>query len=190
MMIERRTFLRGGLLGLALASNRGLLGGLSVEGAQYDASGPLYPYDLLKWLYIGWENDHPKSWTFMGGGVSPGLRDTIQFAVSLNRRTHYPDEFALYRKKKIKWYLKEGFLPVPVSEWDAGPVHVTIQHFADRILNDTATAVYSRVELRSSSAKETPGDLEIGAAKELPLSLASEPTRTEKGRMTYSLVIR
>jgi hypothetical protein len=190
MMIERRTFLRGGLLGLALASNRGLLGGLSIDDAQYDASGPLYPYDLLKWLYIGWENDHPKSWTFMGGGISPGLRDTIQFAVSLNGRTYCPDELAPDRKQKVKWSLKEGFLPVPVSEWDAGPVHVTIQHFTDRILNNTATAVYSRVELRSSSETGIRGDLEIGAAKEPPLSLTSGPTRKEKSRMTYSLVIR
>src|ERR1035438_1523685 len=102
MMIERRTFLRGGLLGLALASNRGLLGGLSVEGAQYDASGPLYPYDLLKWLYIGWENDHPKSWTFMGGGVSPGLGDLIQYTVTVDGATSAPDEFALDRKSRIK----------------------------------------------------------------------------------------
>jgi hypothetical protein len=34
-------------------------------------SEPLYQYDKTKWLYIGCENDHPKSWTFMGGGLAP-----------------------------------------------------------------------------------------------------------------------
>ena len=43
--------------------------------SMHDKTGigkPLYDYDPLKWLYIGWENDHPKSWTFMGGGLAPG----------------------------------------------------------------------------------------------------------------------
>src|ERR1017187_9969229 len=87
MTIERRAFLRGGLSSLALISNRNLLYGLSDNGEQFYTPGPLYSFDFLKWLYIGWENDHPKSWTFMGGAIAPGLRDTIQFAVSVEGRT-------------------------------------------------------------------------------------------------------
>jgi hypothetical protein len=46
---------------------------LGLEAAPGPAAGPtavvseaLYRYDKTKWLYIGCENDHPKSWTFMG----------------------------------------------------------------------------------------------------------------------------
>jgi hypothetical protein len=190
MTIERRAFLRGGLSSLALISNRNLLDGLSDNGEQFYAPGPLYSFDFLKWLYIGWENDHPKSWTFMGGAVAPGLRDTIQFAVSVEGRTYYPDELSPSRKQNIKWYLREGFLPVPVSEWDAGPVHVTIQHLADRVLQDTVTALYSRVELYSSSPVEIRVGLAIGGAKELPLPLTGEPTHAKKFRMSYESVIQ
>ena len=55
------------------------------------------------------------------------------------------------RLEKIKWYLREGYFPCPVSEWDAGPVKVEIQHFANRILDDSLTAVYSRVRLTNTS---------------------------------------
>ena len=44
---------------------------------------PLYEYDPLKWLNIGWENDHPKSWTFMGGGLAPGQQSAIQYALTV-----------------------------------------------------------------------------------------------------------
>jgi hypothetical protein len=94
----------------------------------------LYDYDLLKWLYIGWENDHPKSWTFMGGGVAPGLGDIIQYTVTVDGTTYIPDEFALDRKSRIKWYLRDGYLPCPISQWMAGTLRVEIQHFANRVL--------------------------------------------------------
>ena len=54
--------------------------------ALHDKTGigkPLYDYDPLKWLYVGWENDHPKSWTFMGGGLAPGQQSTIQYALTI-----------------------------------------------------------------------------------------------------------
>jgi hypothetical protein len=187
MTIERRSLLQGGLFALAdlLLGNHGVHAS-DLGDAHYYSPGTLYPNDRLKWLYIGWENDHPKSWTFMGGAVSPGQRGTIQFAVSIGGKMHVPDELAPDRKQKIAWYLKGGFLPAPVSEWDAGPVHVTIQHFSDRILEDTATAVYSRVELRSSTTEEIELLLYVGAAEDFAVPLSGKPGQSAKDRMSYS----
>src|SRR5271168_4780413 len=110
MVIKRRRLLGAGMVGLAsLIAKRSSLRALSLEPAYFTA-GAFYRNDVSKWLYIGWENDHPKSWTFMGGAVSPGLRFTIQFAVTVNGTTYYPDELAPDRKQKIHWYLREGFL--------------------------------------------------------------------------------
>jgi hypothetical protein len=195
MVIKRRHLLGAGMVGLAsLIAKRSSLRALSLEPAYFTA-GAFYRNDFSKWLYIGWEIDHPKSWTFMGGAVSPGLRLTIQFAVTVNGTTYYPDELAPDRKQKIHWYLREGFLPVPVSEWTAGPVQVTILHFTDRVRNGTASAVYSRVELRTSSAVEMPVRLEIGATQEIgenhdcAVPLTGKPDHSGKGRMAYDIAL-
>lgn len=134
----------------------------------------LYEYDRLKWLYIGWENDHPKSWTFMGGGVAPGLRDTIQYTVTVDGKTYAPDEFALDRKALIKWHLRDGYLPCPISEWMAGTIHVEIQHFANRVLSDRLTAVYSRVLVTNTTASRKSVRLNVSSIPdvEIPLSEA------------------
>ena len=171
----RRYFMKTGLGTLAAVRLRSLLwnlrGGVSVGKAstsgradritdlQAEAAigNPLYDYDPLKWLYMGWENDHPKSWTFMGGGLAPGQQSVIQYTLTIGDKVYCPDELAPDRQEKIKWYLREGYLPCPVSEWDAGPVKVEIQHFANRILDDSLTAVYSRVRLTNTSAFPTKG---------------------------------
>lgn len=88
------------------------------NAAEIGIGSPLCDFDPLKWLYIGCEGDHPRSWTFMGGGLAPGqLTRTIQYAVSVGNRTYCPDEASPTRKLDIKWYLRDGYLPCPVT-WE------------------------------------------------------------------------
>jgi hypothetical protein len=47
------------------------------------AQAPYQP-DTLKWLHIGTMYDQPKSWTFMGGGVAPGLGAVILYTVEVD----------------------------------------------------------------------------------------------------------
>lgn len=187
MTIERRTVVQWGLLGLAgLFAKPSPVLGLTADGDPRVANaGAFYPNDHTKWTYFGWEFDHPKSWSFMGGAVSPGQRSTIQFAVSIQGRIYFPDELAADRRQKIKWYLKDGYVPAPVSEWDAGPVHVKIYHFADRVLGDQATAVYSRVELSSSSTTAIAVVLNVGAASDFAIPLSGHPQGMAGDRMFY-----
>jgi hypothetical protein len=137
---------------------------------------PLYEYDRLKWLYIGWENDHPKSWTFMGGGVAPGLGETIQYTVTTGGKTYAPDEFAPDRKSRIKWYLRDGYFPCPTSEWMAGTLSVKIQHFANRILSDRVTAVYSRVTVTNKSGISQDIRIDVNALPEIEIPLSGAIT--------------
>ena len=186
MTLERRRLLQGGLFVLAdLLLGKTAAAETNPSGALYASPGVFYPNDHLKWLYIGWENDHPKSWTFMGGAVSPGQRATIQYAVSIDGTMYVPDELAPDRKQKIQWYLREGFLPVPVSEWAAGPIDVTIQHFSDRILQDTATAVYTRVELRNRSQQNVDAILHVGANEEFAVPLSGHASSSAKDQPAY-----
>jgi len=152
--MRRRNFMKttlgtvagGGLIGLfrnsgvpAAQAPATAVGGGHIAGMQ-DQPGigkPLYDYDPLKWLFIGWERDHPKSWTFMGGGLAPGQQSVIQYTLTIGGQLYCPSELAPDRLAKIKWYLREGYLPCPVSEWDAGPVKVEIEHFANRILDES-----------------------------------------------------
>ena len=67
--------------------------------SEFEIGAPLYEYDPLKWLYIGWEGDHPKSWTFTGGGLALGQSPTpIQYALTIGNRTYCPDESSPTRK--------------------------------------------------------------------------------------------
>jgi hypothetical protein len=150
-------------------------------------SKPLYQHDEMKWLYIGWEGDHPKSWTFMGGGVAPGQQAAIQYTLTIGGQVYYPDELAPDRLKKIKWYLREGYLPCPVSEWDAGPVKVEIQHFANRILDDSLTAVYSRVRLKNTSDSHQKVRLNINADRTVEVPLSADPTGSAPGSMFFHI---
>jgi hypothetical protein len=204
--VKRREFMKTGLGPVAAGGFRGLLsnstlfpakpmapGGEIVQGAgETVGSGigeRLYEYDPLKWLYIGWENDHPKSWTFMGGGLAPGQQPVIQYAVAIGDQVYFPDELAPDRQRKIKWHLREGYLPCPVSEWDAGPVKVEIQHFANRILEDRLTAVYSRVRLTNTAASRQQARLHVNAAPGVELPLSAAPTSVSGSSMYFDLML-
>ena len=190
MALGRRTVLQWGVCGVAgLFAKETSLYGMAPDSAPNAGAGAFYPNDLTKWTYFGWEYDHPKSWSFMGGAVSPGQRATIQFAVAIEGKTYCPDELASDRKQKIKWFLKDGYLPAPASEWEAGPVQVKIYHFADRILSDQVTAVYSRVELSSSSTSAIPATLNIGAVSDLAVPLSGNPQHMTRDHMSYECTV-
>jgi hypothetical protein len=168
------------------------------DGTGADAHGtknagigePLYPYDKMKWLYIGCENDHPKSWTFMGGGLAPGEGPVIQYSVSIGDTTYHPDELAPDRLRLITWRLRDGYLPCPLSEWNAGPIAVQIQHFAARISDDTATAVFTRVRLTNRSLQSQSLTLNINASPSYESPLSGSPTKSYADSMTYQVTIK
>jgi hypothetical protein len=195
--MRRRHFVKAGLRGLAAgaltclqwntrlrahgataAGSRSPAGDkkTQIAAAQLGFGNLLYEYDGLKWLYIGWENDHPKSWTFMGGGLAPGQQPVIQYTVTIGDQTYCPDELSSDRKANIKWYLRGGYLPCPVSQWEAGRVKVEIQHFANRILDDGVTAVYSRVCLTNTSTSSQKVRLNINASPNVEVPLSADPS--------------
>ncbi len=112
----------------------------------------------------------------MGGGVAPGLGPVVQYTLTVNGKSYFPDEFAFDRKSQIKWYLRDEYLPCPTSRWMAGPVCMEIQHFANRILNGSVTAVYSRI--RATNTRDTNLDLRlnINAGPEFEVPLSGAPT--------------
>jgi hypothetical protein len=152
-------------------------------------SEPLYQYDKTKWLYIGCENDHPKSWTFMGGGLAPGQGPVIQYSVSIGDRHYYPEELAAERLLKIAWHLKDGYLPCPVSQWHAGPILVQIEHFAARIFDKRVTAVFTRVTVTNQSAQTQSIRLRINASPSFEIPLNGVPTESTTSSMAYELKI-
>lgn len=149
------------------------------------------PYlpDTLKWLHIGTIYDHPKSWTFMGGGVAPGLGPAILYTVEIDGVVHFPDEFAPDRARHIQWSLREGYQPCPVSVWPAGPLSVTIQHFAVRTLDDDATVVYSQVRLTNPSDASVTARLSINASPRIHVPLGQAPTAADSSSMSYQVEI-
>ncbi len=202
--MKRRYFMATTLGALAVGGLGDLLSGsgvsageatTSASGARRDADiegktgigRPLYQHDPLKWLYIGWENDHPKSWTFMSGGLGPGQQSVIQYTVTVGGKSYCPDELAPDRQEKIRWHLREGYLPCPVSEWVAGPVKVEIQHFANRILEDNLTAIYSRVHLTNTSGSHQKLRLNINAGPTVEVPLSAKPTGGTPGSMFYDI---
>ncbi len=148
-----------------------------------------YSYDSTHWLYIGWENDYPKSRTYMGGGVQPGMGAAIQYTVTVDGTVYYPDEFSADRKTRILWYLRDGYQPCPTSEWEAGPVHVTVQHFAYRVLNDSATAVYSRVTVKNNAGSSKTIRININASTGYEVPLTGNPTYSDSASMYYDIQV-
>ena len=63
----------------------------------------------------------------------------ILYTVEIDGVVHYPHEFAPDRKLAISWSMQDGYRPCPVSVCQAGPLTVTIQHFAVRTSADDAS---------------------------------------------------
>ncbi len=173
---------------------------------------PLYKHDSMHWVYFGWENDHPKSLSFMGGGLVPrrGLAKDedeknwahtpephaavhpgpILYGLVIDGQSYGPDEHSPDRRKNTRWSLAEGYLPSPVSEWDAGSVGVRIQHFANRVLDDSATAIYTRVSLTNNGS--APRKLSLVAAgngmpeRQFVLGRA-KPSRTDETALSFDV---
>lgn len=145
-----------------------------------------YQLDTLKWLHLGTMYDHPKSWTFLGGGVAPGLGAAIVQVVVVNGEPHTPDEHAPDRKQQIHWRLRDGHQPCPVSDWQAGPVRVRAQHFAVRNQADDDTLIYSQVQLRNTGTEPVRIDLLINASPRIHLPLGEPPTRSDRLSMSYT----
>ena len=157
---------------------------------EFRVEGPdLYQVARTQWVYFGWENDYPKSWGFMGGTVVPGRRQRVQFAIESDGKLHYPDEMASDRRESIKWYLADEFMPSPVSEWMAGAVAVRIQHFAQRLLNDKATAVFTRVRLTNATPDLQAVTLDVNAGPEQTVPLTQAPTRSNTFFMFFDITL-
>lgn len=159
---------------------------LGPDGIHGIAQVPYLP-DTLKWLHIGTIYDHPKSWTFMGGGVAPGLGAAIVYTVEVDGVAHAPDEFAPDRKQSIRWSLRDGYQPCPVSSWWAGAVEVTIQHFAVRTPADDATTVYSQVRLANMSEETVAARLLVNASPRVHVPLAGSPAWSDSSSMAFSI---
>lgn len=122
----------------------------------------------VNWVYFGWEEDHPKANSLMGGGLyarRPKLlkRDNhswefskeawhkdsdkpLFFMLSVDGADpFYPDEFSITRRKDIDWHLAEGSLPFPVSSWEHEGVRLQVTHVGRRLLDNSVNAVYTQV---------------------------------------------
>lgn len=159
---------------------------LGPDGVHGVAQVPYLP-DTLKWLHIGTLYDHPKSWTFMGGGVAPGLGPVILYTIEIDGRVHFPDEFAPDRKLQIQWGLRDGYQPCPVSIWRAGELEMHIQHFAVRNPADTTTLTYSSVRVTNTSATPVAARLLINASPRIHVPLIAQPTRADTSSMAYAI---
>lgn len=145
-----------------------------------------YDPDRLKWVHFGTQGDHPKSWGLMGGGVGPGLRAAVLFTVTVDDVDYALDEKAPDRKSKIGWYLNDGYMPSPVSEWDAGPIHVRIQHFGVRTPDERATTAYSRVQLTNRASESHDYDLYVNASPELEVPISVLPSGNDNLSMNFA----
>ncbi|MBK5721875.1 hypothetical protein JGH11_13425 [Dysgonomonas sp. Marseille-P4677] len=130
--------------------------------------------DKRHWQYFGWEEDHPKAISLMGGGVYPrrprldknddhswefsrkawhkNSADPVFFLLSVDgSEPYYPDETSPFRRKIIHWSLAENYLPFPVSVWEKDGIEIKITHVGKRLLNHSVNAVYTQVKLTNTS---------------------------------------
>ncbi len=150
--------------------------------------------DRSHWLYFGWEGDHPKSWSFMGGAVNPGQRGEIHYSVEIAGKKYFPDEHDPKRKQNIQWSLMDGFLPSPLSTWSAGesasPVIVEIQHFALQIAPSPVTWVLSEVRLSNAGPSPQKVILHVSAAPDFHHPLGGAPIIGPDGKMRFEVSIQ
>ncbi len=154
------------------------------DGIHGIAQAPYLP-DTLKWLPIGTMYDHPKSWTFMGGGVAPAEGAVILYTLEIDGRLYYPDEFANDRKQAIGWFMRDGYQPCPVSIWKAKDITVRIEHFAVRDRENTSTLIYSRVKLENHGNIRAKLKLKINASPEIHIPLSDKPYSDTADSMEY-----
>lgn len=127
------------------------------------------------WLYFGWEEDHPKAISLMGGAVyprrpklekndnhsweyskQPWHKDSekpLFFMVSVDGSApFYPDETSPSRRTDIKWTLPEGYLPFPTSVWEKDGITVKICHVGRRLLDNKVNAIYTSVSITNEDS--------------------------------------
>ncbi|NJA54987.1 hypothetical protein [Streptomyces sp. NEAU-H3] len=154
------------------------------------AAPPAASPNPLHYLYLGWEGDTSKPLTFPGGAVSLDHKKAIGYGLTIGGTTYAPDETEnTGLRDRISWTLAEGYLPSPVSTWNAGPVRVTVQHFAHRVLDDSATAVYTRVTVTNPTATTQQATLGVGAAPSTEIPLTAKPSGTGTDSADYALSI-
>ena len=138
-------------------------------------------------LYFGWEEDHPKAISIMGGALfarRPQLTknddhswDTSKkawhkdsdkplfFMLSVDgSEPYYPDETTPTRRKDIQWGLAESNLPFPQSTWIHKNIRFEVTHLGRRLLDNTLNAVYTRVTL--TNLDERPHNVKVVVAGE------------------------
>ena len=145
--------------------------------------------DKSHWVYFGWmgEPEKSKSLAFPGGGLSPGRRDTIQYFLSSGSTTYYPNDSAANLRSQLGWSLAEGYLPSPISTWQAGQTQVTVQHFANSVKG--STAAYSRVTVANRAAADVTTRLNITAPPTTELPLSGAPSGSDDKSMYYDVTI-
>jgi hypothetical protein len=146
-----------------------------------------YPIDHNHWLYIGQQGDHPKSWTFMGGAVSPGQKREIRYAVEVGGQLFAPNELDPARKQNIGWGLLDGYLPSPISTWHAGNVDVVIQHFALGVDALHSTLVFSRVWVTNRGAVSADVTLHVTAPAGFHTPLGRKPSVASGQTMAFQV---
>lgn len=132
--------------------------------------------DLQHWVYFGWEEDHPKAISLMGGALyarRPKLKEgdneswkyskeawhkdsdkPIFFKLSVDGSApFYPDEKSSSRRKDIRWDLAEDYLPFPTSEWEYKGIEVKIVHLGRRLFNNTLNVVFTKVIVTNTDSK-------------------------------------
>ncbi len=154
-----------------------------------------YNPQTRNWLYFGWENDASKSLSTMGGTLYPGGANgsrnkdvqPIRYTLSMDTTEYKPDETSENRRQNTRWYQADGYMNSPVSEWTAGDtgVDVRIQHVANRVLEDSATVVFTKVTLTNTTAASKTVALNISAPSSIEVPLTAAPTLEGSQFMIY-----
>ncbi len=158
------------------------------DGVHGIDKAPYLP-DTLKWLPIGTMYDHPKSWTFMGGGVAPAEGAVILYTLEFGGKVYYPDEFAANRKQEIGWYLRHGYQSCPVSVWKAGSARVIIMHFAIRNKEDNGTLIYSQARVVNWVNEKLYATLHINASPYIHVPLNHKPVKSDNNSMDFEITL-
>jgi hypothetical protein len=132
-------------------------------------------FDKKHWQYFGWEEDHPKAISLMGGAVYPrrprlmqmddhsweyskepwhsNSSDLVCFLLSVDgSEPWYPNENSPERRTNIQWSLAENYLSAPTSGWEKDKIKIDILHFGRRILDNKVNAVYTRITLKNTDS--------------------------------------